>query len=484
MSAGALHAVILAGGSGTRFWPLSREKMPKQLLSIFGDQSMLALTLDRACTLVAEESVWIVTTLSQAGEIRRELQTIGRPEVNVLVEPAGRNTAAAIGLAAISIVEKDAQGIMAVFPADHYIEYPQRFVAFIKEGQAVASQEWLVTLGIKPTSPETGYGYIQRGVPLEDYKSDSPNMEAFRVARFTEKPDLEKAKDYIRTGEYFWNSGIFLWKADLFMKEMARYLPEHHQGLGRIGSLALGLAQDSSAVAEIYQGLESISVDYGIMERAERVAVIPSEMGWSDVGSWAALRELLDKDENGNVFQGNVLALDTRNSLIRAEDRIVASLGVEGLVVVDTADALLVCREDLSQEVRKISDRLRDENRSEALIHLQVQKPWGAYRVLDLGDTYQVKWLDVNPGARLSLQSHEHRAEHWTVVSGTATVTLDDQVLEIPCGDHIYIPIRSRHRIENRGQEMVRIIEVQTGDYLGEDDIVRYDDDYGREGTR
>ncbi len=480
MSGGRLHSVILAGGSGTRFWPLSREKMPKQLLSIVGDRSMLALTLDRARALGPEESIWVVTTRSQAGEVDRELHDLGCPGVRVLAEPAARNTAAAIGLAAQHILRDDPQGIMAVFPADHHISQPQEFAAIIHDGQKLASERWLVTLGIKPTHPETGYGYIQRGVPLDADQNRA--MEAFRVARFTEKPDLHQAETYVQMGEYYWNSGIFLWKAEFFMEEMARHLPGHVQGLEQTTALLGNPAKEASRAETIYTRLESISVDYGIMERSDRVAVIPAEMGWSDVGSWAALRELLQKDESGNVLQGDVLAIDTRDCLIRSEDRLVATLGLEGLVVVDTADALLICPEDLSQEVKKIPEVLRREQRTEAMIHLEVLKPWGAYRVLDPGDTYQVKWLDVKPGKRLSYQSHEHRAEHWTVVMGTATVTLNDEVLEVPCGEHVYIPVKSKHRLENQGQEMLRLIEVQSGDYLGEDDIVRYEDDYGREG--
>ena len=480
MPMGTLHAVVLAGGTGTRFWPLSRALMPKQLLRIVGDRSMLALTLERAKALVPEQQVWVVTTRSQAGEVKRELESVGLPRVRVLEEPHGKNTAAAIGLAAVHVLAEDPGATLAVFPADHYIRQPKRFLGLIRKGQEVASQGWLVTLGIKPTRPETGYGYVQRGAILEDEQSKELRADTFRVVRFTEKPDREQAEAYVRTGDYYWNSGIFIWRADRFLEEMERHLPGHHQGLREISHLRDSGAEDSDRIAEIYGGLESISVDYGIMEHGERVVVIPAEMGWSDVGSWETVRELLDKDENGNVFRGDVLGLETRNCLVRSQDRLVATLGVEGLVVVDTTDALLVCREDCSQDVRRIAEQLRDEERIESRIHRQVEKPWGAYKVLDLGDGYQVKWLDVKPGARLSYQAHEHRSEHWAVVTGTATVTLDDKVIEVPCGEHIYIPVRARHRLENRGQEMIRVVEVQSGDYLGEDDIVRFEDDYGR----
>ena len=480
MPTGTLHAVILAGGTGTRFWPLSRALMPKQLLRIVGDRSMLALTLERATTLVPEDQVWVVTTRSQAGEIRRELDSLGLTRVRVIEEPAGKNTAAAIGLAAVHVLAEDPQSVLAVFPADHHIRDAGRFRDLIRKAEEVASQGGLVTLGIEPTRPETGYGYIQRGAPLEAGPGKGSQAGAFQVVRFAEKPDREKAEAYVGSGDYYWNSGIFIWRADRFVEEMARHLPGHHKGLSEISQLLEAGTGSSDRIEEIYNSLESISVDYGIMERGDRVAVIPAEMGWSDVGSWETVRELLDRDENGNVLQGDVLALDTRDCLVRSEERLVATLGVEGLVVVDTTDALLVCSESRSQEVRAIAERLRDEGRSEAKIHRKVEKPWGAYKVLDSGDTYQVKWLDVLPGARLSYQSHEHRSEHWAVVMGTATVTLDDEVIQVPCGEHIYIPVRAKHRLENRGEVLLRVVEVQSGDYLGEDDIVRFEDDYGR----
>jgi mannose-1-phosphate guanylyltransferase/mannose-6-phosphate isomerase len=483
MPIGTLHAVILAGGTGTRFWPLSRSLAPKQLLNIVGDRSMLALTLERTRALVAEENTWVVTTRSQASEIRREIGALGLAKVRVLEEPAGRNTAAAIGLAAVHVLATDPRAILAVFPADHHIRETERFLDLVRQAREVASRGWLVTLGIKPTRAETGYGYIQRGARLEGGAAAAPAGENYRVARFAEKPGRDQAEEYLRSGDHYWNSGMFVWRADRFMEEMERHLPEHHKGLREISRiLAAGRLDSLDPIARVYGSLASISVDYGIMERCDRAAVIPAEMGWSDVGSWETVRELLPKDGNGNVLQGDVLALDTRNSLIRSGERLVATLGVEGLVVVDTTDALLVCDERRSQDVRRIAERLRDEGRTESRIHRKVDKPWGAYKVLDLGDNYQVKWLDVKPGARLSYQSHERRSEHWAVVRGAATVTLDDVILEVPKGEHIYIPVRAKHRLENRGREPLRIIEVQSGEYLGEDDIVRYEDDYGRLG--
>ncbi|UCF83632.1 MAG: mannose-1-phosphate guanylyltransferase/mannose-6-phosphate isomerase [Desulfobacteraceae bacterium] len=474
-----LHAVILTGGSGTRFWPLSREKMPKQLLHILGDQSMLAMTLERAVALVPEERIWAVTTRSQAGEIKLELHTHNFKKVRVLEEPAGRNTAAAIGLAAIRILREDPAGVLAVLPADHHIEQKDRFLDLLRAGQKVAEEGWLVTLGISPTRPETGYGYIKKGRRIDSLELGNPQPDVFQVSRFTEKPDQETAETYLQSGDFFWNSGIFLWRADHIMDEMKRYLPAHYKGLMEIDSLG-DPPSDPDRVADIYEGLATISVDYGIMERSDRVAMLPSDVGWSDVGSWAALLEIMEKDPQGNVVKGDVLISDSRNSLLYGRDRLVAAIGLDGVVAVDTPDALLICRANASQNVGKVVEQLRNEGREEALVHREVLKPWGAYKVLDRGETYQLKWLDVLPGERLSLQSHQHRAEHWIVVAGTAAVTVDKRVVDVVSGEHIHIPKGSRHRVENRKSEKLRMIEIQTGDYLGEDDIVRYEDDYGR----
>jgi mannose-1-phosphate guanylyltransferase/mannose-6-phosphate isomerase len=480
MSTGLLYAIILAGGSGTRFWPLSRELLPKQLLHIVGDRSMLAHTLDRAAALVSEDRIRIVTTRQQAAEIRRELQNLGREKVGVIQEPAGRNTAAAIGLAAVHVLAQDPEGVLAVFPADHHIREPERFTEILRAGQRLAGHGWLVTLGIRPTKPETGYGYIQRGRPALTEPRPGIGEEAYVVARFAEKPDRNTAEAYLKSGEFTWNAGIFVWSVKRFLQEMQSHMPDHHAGLGRIAALLPDAARNAGRIDEIYNLLESISVDYGILEKSDRVAVIPADMGWSDVGSWESLREILPRDSDGNVIQGDTITHDTKNSLVRSGDRLVATLGLDGIVVVETSDAVLVCPEGRSQEVKVFAERLQRENRPEARIHLEVLKPWGAYRVLDLGSRYQVKWLDVKPGARLSYQSHEHRSEHWTVVNGTATVTLDGQKREVPRGEHVYIPVRGKHRLENQGGVMLRVVEVQSGDYLGEDDILRYEDDYGR----
>jgi len=470
-----LHVVILAGGSGTRFWPLSREGTPKQFLHIVADASMFVLTLRRALVLAPEDRIWIVTVRGQTDQVLRNVRELSLTHLNIIEEPLGRNTAAAIGLAAVMVGKKDPEGILAVLPADHHIRDESRFIDLMRFGIRVAAAGWLTTLGIQPHRPETGYGYIGKGerISISGIEDGGDCALIFRAERFTEKPDRDKAQAYLRSGGFLWNGGIFIWKAADFLDEMKKFLPGHYRGLAEIG-------REPRRIGEIYPSLQSISVDYGILERSDRVAVIPADMGWSDVGSWTALYEILDKDGNDNVLRGDVIAIDAERSLIRSEHRLVAAIGVEDLIVIETEDAVLVCREARSQDVREVARLLAEAGRKEARERTRVEKPWGAYEVLDEGEGYQVKWLDIEPGSRLSYQSHSERAEHWTVVAGTATVTVDDKVLEIAAGGDVFIPIGGRHRVENRTSGRIRIIEVQTGSYLGEDDIIRYEDDYGR----
>lgn len=470
-----LYITILAGGSGTRFWPLSREQFPKQFMPVFGGSSMFAMTVERSLDLVSPDKIRIVTIGSQVQEVRTAQAELKLEKARILKEPVGRNTAPAIGLAAFDILSEDPEAVIAVFPSDHFISDRELFTGTIREACMAARQGWIVTLGISPTRPETGYGYIRRGQPLVIQGTG----QIYAAADFAEKPVLEKAREYAGSGEYYWNSGIFVFKAAHILGKFRELLPSHFETLEKIQ--ALGNTRENKArYEELYTSMDKISIDYGIMERSGNVAVIPADMGWSDVGSWKALHEVLEKDSDGNVINGDAQAYDTCNSLMWSSGKLVAVVGCRDTAVVETPDALLVCPIERSQEIRSVAEDLIKKGRTEAVIPRKVLKPWGSYMLLDSAENYKVKWVDILPGRRLSLQSHECRSEHWTIVAGRATVTRGEEVLEAPLGSDIYIPRRVKHRVENRGEETLRIIEVQTGSYLGEDDIIRYEDDYGR----
>lgn len=469
-----LFTVILAGGSGTRFWPLSREMHPKQLMTVFENRSMFRMTVERALALAPAERARIVTISSQIQEITTSAAELGINKDNILEEPSGRNTAAAIGLAVSDINNPDA--VIAVLPSDHFIKDEQALVSIIKKASIAAAQDWIVALGITPTRPETGYGYLRRGTRLEIHGAG----EIFAAAQFVEKPDLEKAGEYMRSEEYFWNSGMFIFRAGRFMSELKRFLPGHYEALEELKQT--DKKSNRPGYEHIYQSMERVSVDYGIMERADRVAVIPAKIGWSDVGSWKALYDILDKNGEGNVLHGDAEAIGSGNSLVWSEKRLVAALGMENTAIIETPDAVLVCPLHRSQEVRSVAERLLKLERKEAISPYKFIKPWGSYTILEQDENYQVKRIEIKQGKRLSLQSHEFRSEHWTVIEGTANVIIDGNKLELTQGSDVCIPRRAKHRVENRGEGILRIIEVQTGSYLGEDDIIRYEDDYGRAG--
>ena len=477
-----LYAVALAGGSGTRFWPLSRERYPKQLLRILGEETMIQRTVRLAGELVPLARVFVVTHEQHAEAIQIQLSALDRqfPE-RIIQEPVARNTAAAIALAAIHLQRLDPDAAMLVLPADHSIRDHAAFGAAVKRAAQVAAAGYLVTLGIEPTGPETGYGYIRRGGALR--AAEIKGLGAYSVARFIEKPNLVRAKTYVKDKHYLWNSGIFLWRTQPFLEAVRRHLPELASGLDEI-QRALGSHVQQKAIRQAYSRVPSISVDYGVLEHAERLAVIPVSMGWSDVGSWAALAGVSDLDEHGNVVSGNVVDLGSEDSVLYAEKRLVATIGLKKMVVVDTPDATLVCPKDRVQEVRQMVALLKERGAEESLVHRTVFRPWGSFTVLETGDGYKIKRIEVNPGARLSLQMHHKRSEHWVVVAGRARVTCGDKVYELLTHQSTYIPQETRHRLENPGPEPLQIIEVQNGSYVGEDDIVRFDDDYGRSGKR
>jgi mannose-1-phosphate guanylyltransferase/mannose-6-phosphate isomerase len=473
-----LYAVILAGGSGTRFWPLSRQLYPKPLLKITGHETMIQQTMRRVLRCTSPDRVLISTTPAQADAIRFQLAAWKElREDNYLLEPEARNTGPAIALAATALVQRDPEALMLVVPADHVIRHPSRFAVAVRLGAELAAQGYLVTFGVRPSRPETGYGYIQPDRSRRLAKRGK--LVGYAVKRFVEKPDEATARRYLRTGQYYWNSGIFVWRAATVLEELAQHQPALAKGIQAVATLgSLRLVAGEAAVR--YRTLPAISIDQGVMERSARAAMIVVDFQWSDVGSWRSLEEVVRRDRAGNVVSGNVIDLDSRNSILYADRRVVATIGLEDMVVVDTPDATLICPKRRAQDVKKIVEQLKQQGAPEHLEHRTVVRPWGTYTVLDEGPGYKVKRVTVNPGGRLSLQLHHQRSEHWVVIAGTARVTCGDRVFDLRVGESTGIPQDTRHRLENPGTEPLHIIEVQNGPYLGEDDIVRFQDDYGR----
>ncbi|MGD9849897.1 MAG: mannose-1-phosphate guanylyltransferase/mannose-6-phosphate isomerase [Nitrospirales bacterium] len=473
-----VFGVILAGGSGTRFWPLSRERFPKQLLRIIGEGTLLQQTFERLSRKIPASHMVIVTNAVQAESIKFQLSQwkddIAR---NILLEPEGKNTAAAIGLAALEVMKREPEAVMVVVPADHVVKTTTKFLRAIQFASELARQNFLVTFGIHPNRPETGYGYIQ---PQKRKKIlEKGGLVGYPVARFVEKPNLSTAKRYCQSGNYFWNSGIFVWKASTILSELQIHQPKVYCHLMDLQSV-MGTPQYPEALQRVYSQLPAISIDHAVMERSSRTTVVPVDIGWSDVGSWGSLDEVAPHDNAGNVLAGNILDLDSRNSVLFADRRVVATIGLENMVVVDTPDATLVCPKDRAQDVKAIVKILKQQGKPEHLEHLTVQRPWGKYTVLEEGNGYKVKRIEVTPGKRLSLQLHHQRSEHWVVIKGTARVTRGEEKYDLPTGFSTGIPQETPHRLENPGQVPLEIIEIQNGPYLGEDDIVRFQDDFSR----
>jgi len=471
-----MYGVILAGGSGTRFWPFSRQMYPKQLLKIFGDQTLIQTTLSRVSPLIPPDKIYIVTNPQQGEQIGLQLHA-PKTGPHFITEPTGRNTAAAIGLAAVIISKQDPEGVMAVLSADHFIEDVKQFIEILSLSEGVTEKGYLVTVGAQPTRPEIAYGYIQRGKELAGFDRFSD------VTQFVEKPDRQTAGRYIKSGDFFWNTGIFVWKCRTILEEIAKYMPQLSEGLTTIKN-ALGTEQERKVIEEVYPPLPSISIDYGVLEKSDRIAVISCEMGWEDVGSWSALDQVLPKDEAGNILHGNVVNVGCSDSIIYGDTRTIAVIGLNDIVVADTPDATLVCAKGKSQDVKKIVEILKSRNDEAYLVPKTVVRPWGSFTVLEDGLNYKMKRIEVNPHARLSLQSHTKRSEHWVVVVGTAQVTCGESVYTISKNQSTFIPMGVKHRLENPTDHPLQIIEVQCGEYLGEDDITRYADDFGRTGER
>lgn len=471
--------VILSGGSGTRLWPLSREKFPKQLLSLLGENSLLQATLTRMDGLDGMLAPLVVCNEEHRFVVAEQLRLLGK-EGRIVLEPFGRNTAPAMTLAALEAVREGADPVLVVMPADHVIVDIEAFQQAVREAVTLAENGMAVTFGITPDCPETGYGYIRKGALLGD------SSAVFDLAAFVEKPRRKLAESYLQSGDYLWNSGLFVMRASVWLDALGYFRPEILQTCRE--AIARG-RQDGDFVriaADTFAACPSDSIDYAVMERLGSIpgktycAVIPLSAGWSDVGTWDALWKVLPKSPDGNASRGDVLLESCRDTLAISESRLVACVGVSNLVVVETDDAVLVVHHDATQEVKKVVERLKAAQRSVAQWHRKVYRPWGWYDGVDAGERFQVKRIWVEPGASLSLQMHHHRAEHWVVVSGTARVTKGDEIFLVSENQSTYIPLGVVHRLENPGIVPLEMIEVQSGSYLGEDDIVRFEDSYGR----
>jgi len=468
-----LIPLILSGGSGTRLWPVSRKNLPKQFLALAGKGTLFQQTLQRTMRLPNVAAPIVVASDDHRFLAADQLLELGIENATIVLEPLARNTAPAIALGALQALRRGGDPLLLVLPADHLIGDTEAFLDVVQQATSLADQGWLVTFGIRPDRPETGFGYIRRAQAI--------NASGFQVEQFVEKPDLATAESYLSDGRYDWNSGMFLFKASRYLEELAEHAPE---------MLAAVRAADAKTTADLdfvridqeaFSHVPDRSIDYAVMEKTLRAAVIPVSCGWSDIGSWSALWLTGEKDTDGNLSEGDTLSIDSHNSLLRSHDRhLLATVGIDDLIVVTTPDATLVAHRDAAQDVKRIVEKLKASSRTEHSLHRVVHRPWGSYDSLESRDRFQVKRIVVKPGASLSLQKHHHRAEHWIVVSGTAEVTCDDKVFLLGENQSTYIPLGSVHRLRNPGKVVLELIEVQSGSYLGEDDIVRFDDVYGR----
>jgi mannose-1-phosphate guanylyltransferase len=462
--------IIMSGGSGTRLWPLSRKNKPKQFLNLFGELSLFQNTITRLSGVTALEAPVIVCNEAHRFMVAEQLQEIDIVQSDILLEPCAKNTAPAVALAALQALERGGDPLMLVLAADHLIQDIAVFHSAIEQAKKQAESGKLVTFGIVPTMAHTGYGYIQA----------QTNDNVSGVAAFVEKPDFDTAQEYLNSGRYYWNSGMFMFKASIILAELERHSPEI------LGSCRSALAASVTDLDFIridslsFESCPADSLDYAVMEKTDKAVVIPLDAGWSDVGSWSSLWENQVQDEKGNALVGDVVVHDVNDSYIHSESRLVTVLGLDNIVMVETTDAVMVADKSKAEQIKKVVDQLVQTERSEATIHPKSYRPWGYYDAIDVGERFQVKRLCVNPGQSLSLQLHHHRAEHWIVVVGTAEVTCGDDVVLVSENESIFIPLGTKHRLYNPGQIPLEIIEVQSGNYLGEDDIVRFDDRYNR----
>ena len=462
--------VILSGGSGTRLWPLSRRQHPKQFLPLVSNHSMLQETVLRVQGIEGIKAPIGVCNEDHRFMMAEQLREIDTDPSAIILEPVGKNTAPAVALAALAAKSED--DILLILPADHVIADVASFQATVKQAEHLAEQGFLVTFGIIPTEPETGYGYIKGGSKNTDY--------AFDVASFVEKPDLETAQKYVDSGDYYWNSGMFVFKAGQYLQELDKYHPEMLQACREAYDSAEIDADFVRLDKTVFSQCPADSIDFAVMEKTDKAVVVPLSAEWNDLGSWSALWDVAKKDDQGNAVNGDILAIDTENCFLHSSSRLVTTVGLSDLVVVETSDAVMVATKEQVQDVKLLVDALKNDNRAEADIHRKVYRPWGYYDLVDHGGRHNTKRIVVNPGAKLSVQKHHHRAEHWIVVKGTAMVTKGEEEILLTENESTYIPLGIVHSLENPGVIPLEMIEVQSGSYLGEDDIVRYGDKYGR----
>lgn len=461
-----MKSIILAGGSGSRLWPLSREEYPKQLLALDKDESLLQKTFNRLCVFSKPSDIVTVTNIKHYSNIKLQLNKIDSSNI-AIGEPFGKNTAPAIASTLQYFIQQGCEDdVVLIVPSDHLIKNVEAFNMTVERGKKLAEQGYIVTFGIKPTYPETGYGYI---------KTEKPLTVGYKVEKFVEKPDLETAKMYLDSGNYYWNGGIFMGKISTFMNEFKKFTPDIYKNLKE-----LDFSTSTQINYSVYEKMPSISVDYAIMEKSDKIALVELLSDWNDLGSWQSLYNVKEKDENGNVLTGKVVVDNVKNSFIYSQKEVVAVSSLENIILVETEDAIMACKLDESQNVKKLYEKLKAKESDTIKLHKTVFRPWGYYTCMNSGEGYLTKTICVMPHHKLSVQSHNHRSEHWVVLEGTALVLKDGKEYNVYAGDSIDIPLGAKHSLQNPYNEELKIIEIQKGDYISEDDIIRYEDCYGR----